>query len=263
MAGRQEFPKNIGDRIYKEDISPIVADTTTIIRASHYGLPDNRIGTVIQASDINVSQAYTYTSGSGSLTVPQFARKMSILIIGGGGGAGGGSEQDPYVTGGGGGGAGGLLELVISVSPGDNIVWTVGAGGSGYKTPGNISGKPDDGGDSQVVINGSTTYQAPGGKSASSGATKHYNIGGIAGNTNSSNGTNGTFSGVGGIGGSVPGYGTGGSNGTSKSDMQGKDGVGYGAGGGGGFGYGASGAPKLGRGGNGTAGVVRIQFTTS
>ena len=263
MAGRQQFPKTVGDTIYKEDVLPDRTVTTTIVvDTSHYKLDSSRKGTIIRATDCVVpadKAEFIYTAGSGSVVVPVFASIMTITAVGGGGGAGGGSEQDPYVTGGGGGGSGGLIIQSISVSPGAIVYWKVGAGGAGYHGIGNASGKPQDGSDTSVTYSG-ITYISPGGKSAQSAHWGHYNLGGSAGNSNGVSGSNGAYSGVGGTGGAIIGYGVGGL-GANVHLYNGGNGSGYGAGGGGGVGFEASGTPNLGNGGNGSGGYIKIQFS--
>lgn len=263
MAGRQQFPKTVGDTIYKEDVLPDSNVTSsTVVNTSHFKLDSARKGTIIRAADCIVpadQSEFVFTSGSGSVTVPLFASTMVLTVLGGGGGAGGGSEQDPYVTGGGGGGSGGLIVESVPVSPGTIVFWEVGAGGNGYHGIGNTSRKPQDGSDSKITYNG-IVHTGPGGKSAQSAHWAHYNLGGAAGNANGVNGANGTYSGVGGSGGAISGYGTGGLGANLKL-YNGGNGSGYGAGGGGGVGFNADGTPNLGDGGNGTSGYIKIQFS--
>lgn len=74
----------------------------------------------------------SYSSGSGtsSLPVGDGNTRFDILLVGGGGGGGGGSHYSGYDGGGGGGGGGGLL-LVKNVKLSSTPAYSVGRGGTG------------------------------------------------------------------------------------------------------------------------------------
>jgi hypothetical protein len=178
-------------------------------------------------------QYTTYTSSSGTYTVPAGVSSIQYLVVAGGGGAGGNAFN-------GGGGAGGLLTGTMSVTPGQTLSYSVGAGGAG-----------GTGG-----VNGSN-----GSNSTFGGLTA---IGGGAGGS--------TANGAGASGGSGGG-GAGGSSGTGAAGAgtsgQGQSGgVGFGAGSGlwgagGGGGAGVAGVSgSSGQGGNGGAGITWINGTT-
>lgn len=76
-------------------------------------------------------QAYS-TAGTYTFTVPTGVYKVFARVVGGGGGAAGvGTHPDLSLRPQGAGGAGGAAEGWVSVSPGQNITVTVGAGGAG------------------------------------------------------------------------------------------------------------------------------------
>lgn len=70
----------------------------------------------------------SYTSGSGNFTVPANVNYLKVVAAGGGGGGGGGAGKNNF--GGGSGGSGAIeREVMIAVTPGDVIAYSVGAGG--------------------------------------------------------------------------------------------------------------------------------------
>lgn len=72
----------------------------------------------------------TYTSGSGTETVPSGAVQLVLSVIGGSGGGGFGNTTDDINTGGGGGGGSGYAQSIINVTGiSGSIAWSVGAGG--------------------------------------------------------------------------------------------------------------------------------------
>jgi hypothetical protein len=77
----------------------------------------------------------TFTTGSGSFTVPFGVRSINYTIVGGGGGAGAGytasgvNYGSTYPAVGGGGGSGGYKTATLAVTPGQVIAYTVGTGG--------------------------------------------------------------------------------------------------------------------------------------
>jgi len=206
----------------------------------------------------------SWSSGSGTWTVPAGVTSVSVTAIGGGAGGASGSEANPYVSGGGGGSSGGFNQRTISVTPGQKISYSVGKGGAGAaKTTGGS------------VKNGSAgartsfgTVVAAGGNPPNTGYSNHFNQrglapeGGISGTdgqvVKGSAGKLGSVVTSGGRGGGIPGYGTGGAEGT-VSQNNGQAGSGYGAGGGGGFGQ-SGGSPPQGGGGAGTNGYIKIEW---
>ena len=72
-----------------------------------------------------VATIYTNANETEVFTVPDGVESIDYLVVGGGGGGGGKTEY------GGGGGAGGMKEDVLAVTPGDELVVQVGAGGAG------------------------------------------------------------------------------------------------------------------------------------
>jgi hypothetical protein len=68
--------------------------------------------------------ATVYASGSGTFTIPSGITRLKVTVIGGGGG--GGNRTD----GGGGGGGGAAIKWLTSVTPGNTLSYSVGAGGA-------------------------------------------------------------------------------------------------------------------------------------
>ena len=166
---------------------------------------------------------------SASWTVPTDVTSVSIVCVGGG--AAGGSINSSYS---GGGGAGGSLAYAnnVSVTPGETLSVTVGAGGLGQSRN---SGTSNSGGLSRVRRGGTTLCQAAGGGGAgatSGGAGQTANIGTVS-YAGGSGGTPVSFS-RGGGGGGAAGYGgTGGAGSNGNSFNAGGAGSGGGGGGGG------------------------------
>ena len=112
----------------------------------------------------------TYTSGSGVYTVPNGVTQLTVTVVGGGGGGAGASgNEEPVYTGGGGGG-GYSNSIVMTVSPGQQIPWTVGAGGSG----GAVGGTGSTGGTTSF---GSLSAAGGGGGSAPGGGAPNGSSG--------------------------------------------------------------------------------------
>jgi hypothetical protein len=112
----------------------------------------NRVGSSVSSS---ASTAVTpnsltrpsFMSGSGTWTVPAGVTSVNYLVVGGGGGGGGGVS-----TGAGGGGGGGSVKTgTLSVTPGDELTYTVGAGGGGGIGNASTSGDGTAGGDSSFA----------------------------------------------------------------------------------------------------------------
>jgi hypothetical protein len=72
--------------------------------------------------------ATVYASGSGTFTIPSGITRLKVTVIGGGGG--GGNRTD----GGGGGGGGAAIKWLTSVTPGNTLAYSVGAGGAADNT---------------------------------------------------------------------------------------------------------------------------------
>ncbi|NDW13171.1 hypothetical protein D0T50_09720 [Bacteroides sp. 214] len=238
----------------------------------------------IPVSSLPISKLY---ESSSTFTVPQGVTSVTLEAWGGGGG-GGYSSDNGRACGGGGGGA--YSRNVITVTPGQILTITVGAGGSGDSGTHN-------GGDSYVLLSdGTTLVKAVGGKgvadNSSDGAAggqasdcvgTAYS-GGNGGSGSGQGGGEGSGGGGGGAGSSGAGKtggngsyrnifgGNAGSGGNSTDDHGGKggDGVGtanpgsngssYGGGGGGGKRRNALGGNPY-QGGNGAPGLVRISAT--
>jgi hypothetical protein len=80
----------------------------------------------LQTSAINANHLLFYTS-SGTFTVPSGVTRVKATLMGGGGG---GFSVSSCPTSGGGGGSGGYCEGYVSVTPGANMSYTVGTGGT-------------------------------------------------------------------------------------------------------------------------------------
>lgn len=215
-----------------------------------------------------------YTSGTNTFTPNASTQKCIVTVIGGGGGGGGVAGGGGGTVGGGGGGSGGIAVAILTkaqmIGAGTTtqaVVGALGAGGvSGANTgsTGGTSTLKDNGGAGSTLI--SCTGGVGGG-----GGTVSTNAqligGGISGGVTISTGTQILISGfVGGnglslgtvatgqvgIGGYTP-YGAGGGNGVSIAGA-GANASGSGTGGGGAFSSTASSFA----GGNGTAGLIRI-----
>lgn len=202
----------------------------------------------------------TFTAGT-TYTIPAGYTKMDIFCVGGGGAGGCGDDEEvPGMhTPGGGGGGGGYTKTVtgITISPGQSLAISVGAGGTATKS--GASGYANSGGASSVTRSGTTLCTAAGG-------TGGYQYGGSGGAGGSGGGTGG-YNNV--IGSSGTGAGNGGTNGGNGGASGGKgqgattrafgasSGTAYSGGGGGGgasgsyYGGGSGGATGGGAGGIG------------
>jgi hypothetical protein len=120
--------------------SPVHYDSTVVMSASIPPTPPvtTPIATIqspptsiVQPPNYAQYNDTTYTSGSGIYTVPPGVNQLNVTIVGAGGGGGGcsGNEEPVYVGGGGGGGQ--VINSVISVTPGQQIPWSVGTVGTG------------------------------------------------------------------------------------------------------------------------------------
>ena len=216
-------------------------DTTIATTAStgNYGIGKDSSGNgnywICNNISLNEGSYTSYTSGSGTYTVPAGVTSINYLVVAGGGGG---------AYSGGGGGAGGMLYGAMAVTPGQTISYSVGAGGAGSTASG-VAGTS--------------------GSSSSFGSITAAGGGGAG-----SDGNNGVAGGSGGGGGAGSGGFTSGGAGNTPSTTppQGYSGGGhsttssdYSAGGGGGAG--AAGGNNSGNtSGSGGAGITWINGTT-
>ena len=210
-------------------------------------------------SFFSFAQTFTDSTPGGpkTWTVPNGIISVTLEIWGAGG-AGGGSLINK--EGGAGGGAGAYVLRTITVTPGDIITYSIGAGAIGTSNAGTT------GGNTTLTTVSGTNLRANGG---SGGSTAVHNAsvsagsgGSASGGTTNSNGSNGsnnsTSTGNGGNGGNSNG-GAGGNGGDGNNGGNGGDGANPGGGGGGGVLKGSS----FGIGGNGGNGQVRISYCTA
>ena len=197
-----------------------------------------------QVSFGQTTRTLTFTS-PGKWTVPADVTEITVEAWGAGG-AGGGSTSN-NAGGGSGGGGGGYCINVFTVTPGQTINYTVGAGGTGSNGNGTS-------GDTTLILSlqangggggGANMGTIGSGGTASGGTTNITGGSGLKGKRNT--GGNGGTGASGGAGG----------NGVSNED--GEPGTAPGGGGGGGEVRGA--APYAG--GNGADGQIRITYTSS
>ncbi|MEW5675007.1 T9SS sorting signal type C domain-containing protein [Flavobacterium enshiense] len=184
------------------------------------------------------------TVGSGTWTVPAGVTSITIRAWGGGG-AGGGSTTDN--KGGSGGGGGGHTTNTFTVTPGQVIPYTIGAGGTNT-----VGGAGTSGGNTTILtltanggVGGGADKSTPGAGGTATGGTNTSGGNGSIGNTKGNAGGNGAATG-----------GTGGAG--NVSDNPGNPGNAPGGAGGGGEHNGASVA-----GGNGARGEIRITYTST
>ena len=161
----------------------------------------------------------TFTTGSGSWTVPAGVTKIHVDMVGAGGGGGGGADYGSP-----GGGAGGhYIMEALTVTPGANLSYSVGAGGTGGGT-GTAGGN--------TTFSTLTATGGGGGTRDNQGAagTPNGQIGEVGNQNYSTTG----YGGAGGYG----QWGTGGAGGQGGGPGQtgsaGGNATGYGSGGGGG-----------------------------
>ncbi|WP_336747905.1 hypothetical protein [Pantoea vagans] len=210
-----------------------------------------------------------YTS-TGSFTVPLGVTTVYLSGCAGGGGGGGGSSRNSTssaATGGGGGGAGqSAVRVPVTVTPGQVIAVSVGAGGtSGTASTASSAGAGGTGG---ITSFGSLLSLAAGVGGNGGTYSTSTSAGGVGGTGYPSGGTASTVIpttsggyGIAGAGGSTA-YGGGGSGGicAGASTSAGGDSYGYGSGGGGGGANNidTSGAGKAG--GVGSAGLLIVEW---
>jgi hypothetical protein len=185
------------------------------------------------------SAAVLFTSGSGNWTCPAGVTSVLAECWGAGGGGGGGGS----VTNGCGGGGGEYSAQTLTVVPGTNYAYVVGAGGAGAGSGGNL---PGSAGANTTFTVGATVVT---GHAGGGGPATNNNAPGGAGGSGSSAPTHFT----GGPGGSSYPY-SGGGGSSAGIAAAGNSGNGYGGAGSAPSGGGAGGAGSGGHSGNGTAG---------
>lgn len=273
-------------------VSSFYSGTTFYYRAFSYALLNGSewIHETSYTALATTTKGISAFTSSANFIVPASVRSIDVFCVGGGGGGGRGSSgNDEYC---GGGGAGGYTTTVknISVTPGQAIAVTIGAGGA-------VS---TDGSASYVTINGNQTCIAAGGGRGING----WNWSGYGGTGGSGGGRGAYFDKGGGVnadngysdgGGGIRGQGTttrafgeswntlyagggggggnaqylpsargyggagGGGNGSDAMGRVGSAGT-AGTGGGGGGGYGYGGSSGGGSGYNGGSGVCLIRW---
>ncbi len=114
-------------------------------------------GLTYDCAPVDSDTVCTFTSGTGTFSVPQNVTAQ-VLVVGGGGG-GGGAVNVRYNNGGGGGAGGFVSQTGVNLTSGTSYTVKVGGGGSG----GSSTAKGSDGADSQFGI-----YSAAGGGGAGS-----------------------------------------------------------------------------------------------
>lgn len=144
-----------------------------------------------------------------SVSVPAGIDNVKVWAIGGGGGGGGATQNDG--TAGGGGGAGGVAYISRTVSPGDLISYSLGAGGKG----GHGSLVATAGGTTTATVSG-ITISATGGNQGTYNSWAIASGGSFSGGDGGANG--GTGAGGSGDVGGGGGGGIGGSNGTQDGN---------------------------------------------
>ena len=182
---------------------------------------------VVQTAPVNQT-AYT-TAGTFTFTVPPAITSISAVCVGGGGGGGARDQSDEP---GGGGGGGALAYRTFSVTPGETLTVTVGAGGGG----GTGGGDGGGGGTTSITGGGTALVSAAGGgggggDSGGGGAGGSARTGDGGGNGGSGGGTNDGNNGGG--GGGAGGYSGNGGNGAAGGTTNTSGTAGAGGGGGG------------------------------
>jgi hypothetical protein len=124
---------------------------------------------------LGVPNQVVFTSGSSTWTVPTGVTSVQVEMVGGGGGGSGGGTlygSTAYDIGGGG-GASGTAIVTLNVTPGQNLAYTVGAGGTGgaaYSAPSTSPTVGLSGGSSSITF-GTSVITSPGGGGASVNGT--------------------------------------------------------------------------------------------
>jgi hypothetical protein len=219
---------------------------------SHFGAAvwNNRLyvaGGISNTGDVSASPLAFTTAGSGTYTVPANVTSITVKAWGAGGG---GAVQTGIGTPGNGGG-GGFTQATLSVTPGENLTYYVGTGGT-KGAGGRFAG--NGGGFSGLARGGTFLIQAGGGGGGGAGANTNGGNGGAGGGASGVAGSAGsgtaTIAGGGG-GGTNSGGGTAGTAGSGGS--AGVAGI-AGAGGNGGTAVTSCATAATGTGGNGGTG---------
>ena len=231
----------------------------------------------LAAGTTNIGNRASFTS-SGSFTVPANVSTLWYSGTGGGGGGGGGGGVSGVTSGysatsGGGGGQAGQFarRIPITVTPGQTLTITIGAGGTAGTagTAGTTGGNGGNGGNTTVTGTGvSVTLTGGTGGHGSAGVSSSNNTVGTIGSAGGAGADDGFYGiavpssgydagGWGGRGGNTP-FGT--SGGSSATGTAGRAGVGYGAGGSGGAGTVSSGSSIGYAGAAGLSGYVEFEW---
>jgi hypothetical protein len=151
------------------------------------------------------TQTITYTT-SGSFIVPLGVTSLNASLTAGGGGGGGGGAGSS------------ISNIIIPVTPGQVISYTVGTGGVAGATGSYSTGAGNGGNGGNTIFGTSTVLGGNGGQGAIVGLGN--GIGGLAGGIGGTNGTDGASNygerTYGGNGGTTP-FGTGGNGGTGNA----------------------------------------------
>lgn len=161
--------------IWTVRLFPNSSDTTTILAESP---------TIISPS---VVAGEFVTKTSGSWTVPAGVTSISFMIIGGGGGGGGFISTSR----GGGGGGGSAYRNNVTVSPGQVISFTIGAGGSGGSSGSSGTNGTASSCLSATAGGGNAATSTSGGAGGAPGGTRDGGGAGGQGGTGSSSGGGG------------------------------------------------------------------------
>jgi len=122
-----------------------------------------------------------YAAGVNSFTVPSNVYRIYFEMVGGGGGSGGTyNPSSGFTWGGGGGGGGAFAAGYITVTPGEILTLTVGAGGANGITGGTSPTAGTTGSASSIVSGATTIVTSPGGNGGAAGSAAGAGSGGIA-----------------------------------------------------------------------------------
>jgi hypothetical protein len=187
-------------------------------------------------------------TSNGTYTVPDAVTTIWVSGAGGGGGGGGGNSLSSSAQGAGGGGGyagNSVLKTPLSVTPGESLTVTIGAGGAGGAGTSSLANAGNgSAGGATTIVNGSSTLLSLSGGGGGDGATV-YNTSYVYGGTGFSSGLcvasisdSNTISGtiaIGGTGAKTQ-FSIGGGGGGNQNSANGANGTNGGGGGGGGAG---------------------------